>query len=217
MLNAVFLDFYGTVVHEDGEVVAHIIDKIASTGNCADKQKIAAYWSATFSALCSAAHGLAFRSQRELEYESVCRTLAEFRSSLDASKCCELLFEHWVHPPLFDDARDFFESCRLPIYIISNIDTADLCSALSWTNIRPTAVFTSEMARSYKPRPEIFNLALNSLRLNARDVKHFGDSVKGDVMGAASAGIRGVCVTRGRRISMECDQIYGLRDALSLL
>lgn len=33
MIKAIFLDFYGTVVHEDNDVVRKIIEEIADTGN----------------------------------------------------------------------------------------------------------------------------------------------------------------------------------------
>ena len=44
MVKAVFIDFYGTVVHEDGEVIKKISQEIFDTGNIEDKSEIGAYW-----------------------------------------------------------------------------------------------------------------------------------------------------------------------------
>ena len=42
MIKAVFLDFYGTVVHEDGEVIQKITQIIHETGDMEETSKIAA-------------------------------------------------------------------------------------------------------------------------------------------------------------------------------
>ncbi len=37
MVKAVFIDFYGTVVHEDGEVIKKVAQEIFDTGKVRDK------------------------------------------------------------------------------------------------------------------------------------------------------------------------------------
>ena len=44
MIKAFFLDFYGTVVHEDGEVIKKITDIIYRTGKVNDKSEIGTFW-----------------------------------------------------------------------------------------------------------------------------------------------------------------------------
>ena len=44
MVKAVFLDFYGTVVHEDGEVIQIISKKIMKSGNTKNPSDVGAYW-----------------------------------------------------------------------------------------------------------------------------------------------------------------------------
>lgn len=44
MVKAVFLDFYGTVVHEDGEIIKKIIQIINDSGEAQDKLKIKKCW-----------------------------------------------------------------------------------------------------------------------------------------------------------------------------
>ena len=43
MVKAVFLDFYGTVVHEDDEVIKKITKIIAETGKVGDSSKIGVF------------------------------------------------------------------------------------------------------------------------------------------------------------------------------
>ena len=44
MIKAFFVDFYGTIVHEDGEVIKKITQTIVDTGNVEDKGAIGSFW-----------------------------------------------------------------------------------------------------------------------------------------------------------------------------
>ena len=44
MIKAFFVDFYGTVVHEDGEVIKKITQIIFDTGNAGNKGEIGSFW-----------------------------------------------------------------------------------------------------------------------------------------------------------------------------
>jgi len=44
MIKAFFVDFYGTVVHEDGEVIKKITQIISDTSNAEDKGEIGYFW-----------------------------------------------------------------------------------------------------------------------------------------------------------------------------
>ena len=87
----------------------------------------------------------------------------------------------------------------MPIYIVSNIDRADVLEAIAYHELKPAGVFTSEDARSYKPRAELFELALNQTGLRAEEVVHIGDSMSSDVKGASALGIHAVWLNRGGR------------------
>ena len=120
-----------------------------------------------------------------------------------------------MKPPIFDDAIEFFEKCQIPIYIVSNIDTADIMKAIKYHNLILTAVFTSEAAKAYKPRKELFELALNSTELKLEEVIHIGDSISSDVKGAQSVGINTLWLNRfGKAIPENVDSICSLLDAL---
>ena len=102
-------------------------------------------------------------------------TIEKFGADLNAEKLGQLMFEHWTKPPIFEDAKEFFGNSPIPVYVLSNIDTDDIMQAIEFHNLKPTRVFTSEDARSYKPGKEIFELALKETGLNANEVIHIGD------------------------------------------
>lgn len=199
MIKAVFLDFYGTVVHEDGEVIKEITAIIMKTGKVDDKSQIGTFWWNEFQTMFMNSYGSAFEKQRTLEYKSLEKTLTRFQSDASAAELSEKMFAHWVKPPIFDESKEFFETCPVPIFIISNIDTADIMSALQYHGLNPAEVFTSEDAKSYKPRKELFQLALSSVKLGADEVVHIGDSLSSDVKGASALGIHTIWVNRSRR------------------
>jgi len=65
--------------------------------------------------------------------------------------------------------------------------------------LKPAGVFTSEDAKSYKPRKELFEYALKYTGLSADEVVHIGDSLSSDIRGAASVGIKAIWVNRSNR------------------
>ena len=199
MIKAVFTDFYGTLAHEDGETVKRISEEIFDTGKADDISDIGAYWWESFQSLFSSSYGEDFRTQRELEYTSLEDTIKHFCSTADAGKLSELMFSHWQKPPVFADTLPFFEKCPVPVCIVSNIDRCDVMSALDHIGVKPRGIFTSEDARSYKPRKELFLYALNKTGLAPHEVIHVGDSLSSDVKGAELAGIKAVWLNRGGR------------------
>jgi 2-haloacid dehalogenase/putative hydrolase of the HAD superfamily len=199
MIKAVFTDFYGTLAHEDGEIVKRISEEIFDTGKADDISDIGAYWWERFQSLFSSSYGEDFRTQRELEYTSLEDTIKHFCSTADAGKLSELMFSHWQKPPVFADTLPFFEKCPVPVCIVSNIDRCDVMSALDHIGVKPRGIFTSEDARSYKPRKELFLYALNKTGLAPHEVIHVGDSLSSDVKGAELAGIKAVWLNRGGR------------------
>ena len=123
-------------------------------------------------------------------------TLDKFQSTANVKELSNLMFEHWVKPPIFEDSKDFFEKSMLPIYIVSNIDTDDINRAIEYHNLKPAGIFTSEDARAYKPRKELFELALKKTGLVPGEVIHIGDSISSDVKGASALGIHTLWLNR---------------------
>jgi len=199
MLKAVFMDFYGTVVFEDGEVIKKVEQEIFATGIAENTSEIGSYWWKEFQTAFYNAYGDRFETQRKLEYDSLEKKIQHFRSTADAEALSNLMFEYWVKPPVFEESKRFFDRCPVPVYVVSNIDRADVLQAIEYHGLKPAGVFTSEDAKSYKPRRELFEYALKCTGLSAEEVVHIGDSLSSDIKGAASVGIKTIWVNRSNR------------------
>lgn len=213
-IKAFFVDFYGTIVHEDGEVIKKITDIIQKTGEAADRSEIDLFWWQDFQTMFQDSYGDTFETQRTLEERSLEHTLAKFHSDANAKELSNMMFEHWVKPPIFEDSKEFFEKSPLPVYIVSNIDTDDIRRAIEFHDLKPAGVFTSEDARAYKPRKELFKLALKKTGLKENEVIHIGDSVSSDVKGASAIGIGTLWLNRfGKSVPDGVRSITGLLEA----
>ena len=218
MIKAFFLDFYGTVVHEDGEVVKKISQLIYETGKAESPSEVDSFWWKDFQNLFNNSYGNTFETQRALEKKSIKHTLEKFASNENIDKLSNYMFEHWVKPPIFEESKKFFEISPLPIYIVSNIDANDVLRAIEFHQLSPSGIFTSEDAKAYKPRKEIFELALKSTGLHADEVIHIGDSLSSDVKGASSVGIKAIWLNRfNKENSCGVDSITNLLEALDKL
>lgn len=215
MAEAIFIDFYGTVVFEDGENVTKISRILYETGNAESVGAIGNYWWNRFKTLCENAYGDNFRTQRDLEIQAMKDTIEYFSSTADVIKLSNEMFEYWMAPPIFEEAKEFFEKCPVPIYIVSNIDRDDILKAIAFHGLKPAEVFTSEDAKSYKPRKELFEMALTSAGLKPEQVIHIGDSLSSDVKGAKALGIKALWVNRsGKEVPEGVVSISNLLEVL---
>ena len=115
MIKAVFIDFYGTIVYEDGELVKKISHKICETGNAKDSSEVDSYWWNRFKMLFENSYGENFELQRVLETKSLMDTIEHFASTEDAVKLSNEMFEYWVKPPIFEESKQFLEECTVPV------------------------------------------------------------------------------------------------------
>ncbi len=215
MIKAIFIDFYGTLVFEDGEVISEITQLIHDTGKVENKSEIGGYWWKEFQTSFVNACGETFQTQRVLEHASLEKTIAHFQSTADAKVLSEKMFAYWRKPPIFPESKAFLEACPVPVYVVSNIDREDILAAIEHHGLQPAAVFTSEDAKSYKPRKELFELALKSTGLKPEEVVHIGDSMSSDVKGASEVGIRAIWVNHsGREVPEGVEAVENLMEVL---
>jgi 2-haloacid dehalogenase/putative hydrolase of the HAD superfamily len=218
MIKAFFVDFYGTIVHEDGEVIKKITKIICDTGKVDNAKEVDSFWWLDFQNMFLNSYGDSFETQRALERKSLEHTLERFSSDADAAELSDMMFAHWIKPPVFEDSKEFFEKCPVPIYIVSNIDTDDILKAIDFHGLNPAGVYTSEDARSYKPRKELFELALKETGLRTDEVIHIGDSISSDVKGAGVLGIKTLWLNRfGKDIPDQVTSISSLSEAFEYL
>ena len=202
MVDAVLLDFYGTVVHEDGVVIDQICAAISQSATVrATPREIGSYWWAEFSDAFERSHGGDFETQRRLELASLIQTIENFGAQCDANELSEPLFRYWERPPIFDDAMQFLDNIGLPVVVVSNIDRLDIETAIDHHDLTFDHVITSEDVRSYKPRPELFVAGLEAAGCPPDRVLHVGDSLTSDVAGARRLGIPVAWVNRAGKPS----------------
>lgn len=200
---AILLDFYGTVVEEDGACLAQIKQEIMQHATTSvSEAEIGRFWGKQFVTLCHECVDESFMTERDIELTAVTRVLEFARAPLIARALCERLFEVWRNPPIFPEAKGVLASLDVSVCLVSNIDNAELSSALANLQLSFDMVVTSEDCRAYKPHPAPFLRALELLGLEAHEVLHVGDSPSSDVRGAQALGIPVMWVNRtGRDLS----------------
>lgn len=143
----------------------------------------------TLFTLFNQSYGETFKTQSDLELISIQQTLSHFASKADPIALSQILLNHWRSPGIYQDSLDFLHGISIPVYILSNIDRSDILMAIEQHNLSFAQVITSEDVRSYKPRSEMFNAALQAANVEPHEVLHVGDSVSSDVVGACRMGI----------------------------
>lgn len=195
---AIFLDFYGTLVHEDDAVLPLICEQVRLTARkpC-DAREVGRFWWEAYSGLIAQCNEGRFEMQRALSIQSLSKTLNHFDSTEQVETLIQAQFANWMEPKIFEDTIPFLNEMKdIPTFILSNIDTADVMHAIRYHGIEVSGIITSEDVKSYKPRPEMFTETLRRYQLEADEVLHIGDSLLNDVSGAQAAGIAAVWLNR---------------------
>ena len=214
---AVLLDFYGTLVVGDESILHDITWQVAAASPLRPTQaQVMQRWWELMSRMCHAAYGRSFRLQREIELDSLRTVIEEMRSNLDAQVLVRTIFNNWQSPQAYRDAISFLQHLQLPVCVVSNIDEADLQSAIAAQNWELPFAVTSEACRAYKPRPEMFATALRRLRLEPCDVLHVGDSASSDVAGAQALSIDVAWINRHNRPAPLPAPTYAVSDLQKL-
>lgn len=217
----VLLDFYGTVVEEDGAAIRAIIARIAADQPGAREDALARSWGQLFFDLLADAHGVGFRTQREIELQSLATLLQSVGSQLDPHELSAPQFAYWQSPVVRPGAAEFLAACPVPVCVVSNIDRADLDVAVRSTQLPLPLTVTSEDVRAYKPQAALFEAGLGLLGLDRSEVLHVGDSLTSDVAGANALGVDVAWVADPSRHRPEHARIVhqsaDLRDLLPML
>jgi 2-haloalkanoic acid dehalogenase type II len=219
MFKAVFLDFYGTLVHEDDVFIEAICKRIMASSKVeASASEVGRYWWNSFSSQFQSAHGGEFKAQRHIELLSLEDTVDYFDSQEEPGELSRILFQHWQTAPLFEDALALLRAIRIPTVIVSNIDRGDIKAAIRHNGLDFNQIITSEDVRAYKPRPDIFREALKRFSLQPEDVLHVGDSLNNDITGAHNAGIRAAWINRKNKPTPQhCTPDYTVSSLTELI
>ena len=134
---ALLLDFYGTLVTEDDAIIERIVRRVAEASQRgSDAAAIATDWNQEFQKDCANSFGSTFSLQRKIDTRSLGAVLERHASPLDADELSAELFAYWSEPEPFADAGPFLSALELPVCVVSNIDRADLDSAIRRSRTR---------------------------------------------------------------------------------
>lgn len=203
MIKAIFMDFYGTAVHETGPIFEEVVNRVYRSGNARSYNEVVEYWWNSFRQRLENANGNSYRLQRDIAFENFEELVLHFQSRESARELCDLVAGHWRNPPIYDDTKAFLDEIDLPVYFVSNSDNLFIYDAIKNHDLKPKGIVTSEQARYSKPRKEIFLYALERTSLKSNEVIHVGDSIAADVICAQEAGIHAILLNRADKPVIE--------------
>jgi putative hydrolase of the HAD superfamily len=133
------------------------------------------------------------------------------------------LYDAWAehhHFSLYDDVPDalgVLQAAGVRIGLISNSHRclASFQSHFELDGLISVAVSSSNLG-FMKPSPSIFRAALDLMQVTAAEAVMVGDSLAHDVLGARSAGMRGILLARGDRRVVPDGDIPVIRSLAEL-
>lgn len=218
MLKAIFMDYYGTAVHEMGPGAAQVVKRICASAKAGDPREAAMYWKKIFEKRSLKACGDSFRPQHEVALETFREAAEYFDSSEQPEELLGIMEEHWRTTKAYEDVKSFMERVGLPVYFVTNSDDDYVYANVKHNGLSPAGIVTSEQARYPKPRTEIFLYALKRAGISPDQAVHIGDSLSGDVYCPKALGIRPIWLNRENRQAPEGVESAGnLYEVLEIL
>ena len=89
-------------------------------------------------------YGAKFKLQRDIERESLQAAINHFNIDLNASELAQSLLDYRSHPQLFPESKGVLAGLDIPVCLLTNIDNAEIRTALQYTGLKFTFVVTSE-------------------------------------------------------------------------
>lgn len=195
-LRAVTFDAFGTIIDPGRDVLLRV--SAAACENLRpglEPETLLGTWDRYF----FSADVEPFRNLEDTTEASLARAFQDHGIDADPGPYVEMLDRLWRQATAYPETRDVLAALDgIRRGVVSNADDAFLKDILSRNGLRFGVVMTSEAARAYKPRPRIFELALEALDVDPPAAAHVGDSLTADVGGAKRIGMRTIWVNRTR-------------------
>ena len=194
MVRAITFDAFGTIIDTGREVLIHIAREVCADHRAGlDPEAFLDTWDRYFFGTDTEQ----FLTLAEVTEDSLAKALHEYGIEADPRPYIDRLEALWLKAKAYPEVRTVLAALDgIPRAVVSNADDAFLKGILRRNRLTFDVVITSESAQAYKPRPRIFELALNALRIPPADVVHVGDSLEADIAGASRLGMRTVWVNR---------------------
>lgn len=139
-----------------------------------------------------------FGTYEELWTAQFDRAFLEHGRSGDARAAHDLLVARARVAPPYHEVREVLDALRgrFALCVLSNADDGWLRPCLANAKLDFEVVISSESARAYKPRAEIFLGTAETMDVRPDELLYVGDSPVADVLGARNAGLPVAWVNR---------------------
>lgn len=194
MVRAITFDAFGTIIDIGRDALIEIAREVCQDHRAGlEPEALLATWDRHF----FGAETETFLTLAEITEDSLAKAFREYSIEADPHLYVERLEARWRQAKPYMEVPGVLAALDgVPRAVVSNADHEFLKSILARNGLRFDAVVTSEFAQAYKPRPRIFEIAIESLGVSPQDVVHVGDSLEADVAGAYRLGMRTVWVNR---------------------
>ena len=197
-IKAIIFDAFGTLfdVSTGGSAKKTIISNIRSCGKSVDEEKFAEEWKAFY--IANTSENSVFRTERDIFASRIEMFYSRYGIDRNASADSDLIIRRAYERKAFPEVREVIESLRkkYKVFIASNTDNDVINEVMTGNNINVDKVYTSENLKCYKPNPNFFRHILDDSGFAPQEVLFVGDSVRDDIIGPRSAGIKSVLVCR---------------------
>ena len=203
MIKAIFIDYTGTMVKEDEPYTRELLGYFLTHSDLKSPQEALAVVWGQVKEIEAKSFGDAFITNDE-KVDGILQYCEE-KHNLHGDKnyMHETWRKVWVHAPLFEDVKPFFERSTLPIYVISNDDLCYIEESMRLKDLHPTGIVSADMVHACKPSRVIFEKALEMAGVKAEEAMHIGDSITSDVEPAKQLGITPVYISRNRDMKLD--------------
>ncbi|HIR28691.1 MAG TPA: HAD family hydrolase [Candidatus Choladousia intestinigallinarum] len=202
-MKAVFIDYSGTISQESGPDIEQVIFRCCKNSDIKDPLQLTAYWWQRLKEFETASYLETFMTEDEIVDKLLEELAKEYHLQENLSELHKLFQNFWMYAPIFEDVKEFFEKCPLPIYIVTNNGIQYIQVCMDRSGLKPAGIICGDMAKAYKPHRELFDKALEISGCHPQEVIHIGDSLSSDVAGAKNAGILPVLLDRKGKASFD--------------
>ncbi len=196
MLKAVFLDYTGTIIKEGGKDMEEVVMRICKNSDLHEPKEVIAFLWNLIKNYEKKSYGDAYITEDEIVDRALQDCVEKINLKENLEELHTLIQKFWIYAPAFEDAKEFFKRCTLPIYVITNNGVQYVEKGMIHKGLKPAGIISADMAGAYKPHKELFEKALEVSGYEKNQVIHIGDSVSSDVEGARAAGICPVLLNR---------------------
>ena len=214
MIKAYFLDYTGTMVKEDEPYTRQLLEYFVNHSNIKDPKEVLKVVWEMVKDLEAKSYGDSFIKNDEKVDRILDYCVKEYGLNGDLDHMHEIWRKVWVHAPLFEDVKPFFERSKLPIYVLSNDDLSYLEESMKIKGLNPAGIISAEMAHACKPNRAIFEKAMEVVGVKPDEVMHIGDSVTSDIEPAKLLGIMPVYISRAKEVKLEGVRVIRSLDEL---